>query len=404
MRELPEGWAWKTLSDVLSTLENGNRPKGGIKDIEEGIPSIGGEHISPFGGFKFDKVKLIPEDFYDSMKRGKLNLWDVLVVKDGATTGKVSIVKNDFPFSKAAVNEHVFLLRGIPDVLDQHYLFFHMFSPSGQSQVLKTFHGAAIGGINTQFIKNYHIPLPPLPTQRRIVAILEKAEQVKNWHSEQSRLLDDYLKSVFLEMFGDPMQNEMNWKIETVGNLSESRLGKMLDKKQIIGNNLKFYLGNSNVKWFDFDLNDLLEMDFSQEEQDKFELKNGDVLICEGGDIGRSAIWQSQLSDCYYQKALHRLRADEQKLNPYYFVHLMFFYSKFGGFKDYATQSTIAHLTGFKLKKMPIPVPPIDLQSKFAAIVQHTEKVKAQHEKSAKQADDLFNALMQKAFTGELVA
>ena len=101
MKELPEGWEWKKLSEVLSTLENGNRPKGGIRNIETGIPSLGGEHISKSGGFLLGNLKLIPKDYYDSMTRGKIETWDVLVVKDGATTGKTSIVRDNFPYEKA---------------------------------------------------------------------------------------------------------------------------------------------------------------------------------------------------------------------------------------------------------------------------------------------------------------
>ena len=86
----------------------------------------------------------------------------------------------------------------------------------------------------------------------------------------------------------------------------------MLDKKKIVGNNLKPYLRNSNVLWFGFKLDDLLEMDFDDKDKIEFSLKRGDVLMCEGGEIGRCAIWKNELKECYFQKAIHRIRLNNQ--------------------------------------------------------------------------------------------
>lgn len=191
-------WKRVSLFQILETLENGSRPKGGIKEIEEGIPSIGGEHLSPNGRFDFENLRLIPKEFYSSLKRGKIKRQDVLVVKDGATTGKTSFVANDFPYKESAVNEHVFILRGKKEVIEQKFLFYHLHSPTGQKQIDANFHGAAIGGINTQFAKNYFLNLPPLSVQRRLVSILDKTEQLKVWREESDKLTNDYLYNVFL--------------------------------------------------------------------------------------------------------------------------------------------------------------------------------------------------------------
>ncbi len=107
--DLPEGWELTSLISVLSQLDSGSRPKGGVKNIPSGIPSIGGEHLNSKGGFNFEKIRYIPENYFSQMKKGKIQPGDTLIVKDGATTGKTSFVSNSFPFTKAAINEHIFL-------------------------------------------------------------------------------------------------------------------------------------------------------------------------------------------------------------------------------------------------------------------------------------------------------
>jgi len=263
---------------------------------------------------------------------------------------------------------------------------------------------AGYPSIRINDIKKFKIPLPPLPIQKKIADILDRAQQLREWRREADKLTDEYLKSVFLDMFGDPVRNEKGWDVKRFDEVAQSRLGKMRDKKQITGNYLKPYLGNSNVKWFEFDFTDLLEMDFTLDEQKKYELKYGDVLICEGGEVGRSAIWKNEITRCYFQKALHRVRVEETIISKEFLVYLMYFYSKYGGLMDYVSTATISHLTGVKLKKMKIPVPPITLQKKFATIVEKVEQMKVIQSKSKTQISELFNSLMQRAFRGELVA
>ena len=99
------------LSEVLVSFESGSRPKGGIKELDSGVPSLGAEHLDSTGGFNFSKLKLVPEDFHSSLKKGIVKQNDILIVKDGATTGKVSFVNERFPFKEASINEHIFRLE-----------------------------------------------------------------------------------------------------------------------------------------------------------------------------------------------------------------------------------------------------------------------------------------------------
>ena len=136
----------------------------------------------------------------------------------------------------------------------------------------------------------------------------------------------------------------------------------MLDKKKVEGTPLH-YLRNVNVRWESFDLSDLLEMPFKAEEIDRYSIKKGDLVICEGGEPGRCAIWNDD-KDIMYQKALHRLRPFHGVLNKYLLFVLMQ-YSNSGHLEKYYTGSTIKHLTGESLSSLFVPIPPYNEQQKI---------------------------------------
>jgi type I restriction enzyme S subunit len=157
---------------VLLSMESGSRPKGGVRAIHNGVPSIGGEHLNSDGGFNFEEIRYVPEAFYKSMRRGHVSRGDVLVVKDGATTGKVSLVREDFPFERAVVNEHVFVCRPCSDI-SAKYLYWYLFSIPGQRGILEHFRGSAQGGITQSFADGTLIPLPSRPVQESISRYLD---------------------------------------------------------------------------------------------------------------------------------------------------------------------------------------------------------------------------------------
>ena len=175
--ELPKGWATMSLSELLTTLESGSRPRGGVRGIAEGVPSIGGEHLNYNGRFNLDSVKYVPKDFAAAMIKGRIHRQDILMVKDGATTGKTAFVDSHFPFDDAVVNEHVFICRPAKGI-EPRFLFRFLMSKDGQEGILENFKGSAQGGINQTFAPNTKVPLAPLDEQRRIVAKLEKLEKL----------------------------------------------------------------------------------------------------------------------------------------------------------------------------------------------------------------------------------
>lgn len=196
-------WPLKKLGDGLIEIESGIRPRGG--SVEKGVPSLGGEQLLSNGKIDWNNLRYIPEDFYDSLKKGKVKIGDILVVKDGATTGKTCYVDN-LPFPKVAVNEHVFILR-VKDqnILFDKFLFYVLFSDIGQKQILKFFHGSTQGGITQKDIKNITIPLPPLEIQIKLVNyfdnLYEKIEKLKQLQEEQLKKIEEFKNSLLNFMF-----------------------------------------------------------------------------------------------------------------------------------------------------------------------------------------------------------
>ena len=122
----------KKLGELLVNISTGSRPKGGAQDC--GVPSIGAEKIEKFGVYNYSSEKYISEEYYEKLKNGKLNSGDVLLYKDGAYTGKVSMCLNDFPHKKAAVNEHVFILN-TKNNWSQNYLYFALYNRDNKEMI-----------------------------------------------------------------------------------------------------------------------------------------------------------------------------------------------------------------------------------------------------------------------------
>ena len=212
-------WPTKPLSELLTTLENGSRPKGGVGELPDGIPSLGGEHINREGGFVWDTPKHVTRDFYAGMKRGRIQRGDILVVKDGATTGKTATVRDNFPFREAAINEHVFLLRTDTSKVLPEFVGYFLFGPVGQRQILSNFRGAAIGGIAQDFARNVHVPLAPLAEQERIVKLLDEADELRRLRAQADCRTAALIPALFHEMFGDPLVNSRGWPTKELHDL-----------------------------------------------------------------------------------------------------------------------------------------------------------------------------------------
>lgn len=300
----------------------------------------------------------------------------------------------------ALLNQRVCKIVAKEGVSDNSFLKFRL------SLVLKEIEASTpfvtVKHLSAEELKQKAIELPPLPEQKRIAAILDQAARLRRTRRYAQQLSDTFLQSVFLEMFGDPVANPHKFETQKAGNLFEIQLGKMLDAKRFKGTHLRPYLRNANTKWGSFDLSDVKYMDFDEIEFQKYALRRGDILVCEGGEVGRTAIWNGEIPNCCYQNALHRLRPKTEQISAKYFLYFMRVATNFGLIQRETSTVTIAHFTAEKFKEFDVIVPPLPLQQKFAHIVQQFERLRGQQREAERQAEHLFGTLLQRAFRGEL--
>lgn len=174
----------------------------------------------------------------------------------------------------------------------------------------------------------------------------------------------------------------MKWEKVKLGNVTDSCLGKMLDQNKNKGD-YQPYLANVNVRWGEFDLEDLPLMKFEESEQERYELKYGDLVICEGGEPGRCAIWKEQIPNMKIQKALHRVRVHDC-LDYRYLFYWFLLAGKTGELDQYFTGATIKHMPGQKLKEVVIDKPPLEIQHRIADILSAYDDLIENYQKQIK--------------------
>lgn len=226
-------------------------------------------------------------------------------------------------------------------------------------------------------------------------ALFEKIQEEK-CHTDSELLRNSKKKEKALPEITDdekPFEIPEGWKWVRLGEVSESCLGKMLDGIKNQGK-MRKYLRNLNVRWFCFDLSDLLEMKIKDEELEKFSARKGDLLICEGGYPGRSAIWNEDYDICF-QKAVHRVRFFNTPYMPRLLNLYLFLLSENGKIEKYLTGEGIRHLTGVKLKQILFPLPPLAEQEEIVRVVEAQLTKVDQLEKQITERETLTKRLMQ---------
>jgi type I restriction enzyme S subunit len=222
---------WPTTAvRELVTAETGKREKGGAR-TDGGAYSIGGEQITTSGRLDLhSKPKFVSFDFFSGLKQGRVRAGDVLLVKDGATTGKAAWLPK-LPSEQLAVNEHVFVLRSSDlSALDNGFLYFFLCSEQGQGQIKSRYHGL-IGGINRGALDDIRLPLPPLPEQRKIAGVLGLVQRAMEQQERLLALTTELKKAVLHQLFTHGLRHEpqkqtelgpipQSWDVVELGSLA----------------------------------------------------------------------------------------------------------------------------------------------------------------------------------------
>ena len=388
-QDLPDGWEIIELKDVFE-IKKGKKVKIEETINDNSIPYIGIGNLrgNPITQFTNDQRGLLCEEN------------DILLVWDGANCGTVGSGLSGY------VGSTITRLRLINDTSDSDYIFHFLKSKYHYFNSNTT--GATIPHLDKKKVHNLKIPLPSLPTQKKIVAILEKVEKLKGWRREADELTDELLKSTFLEMFGDPVKNPKGWEMRNLGEVAEVSSGLTLNSQRRANKeNLFPYLRVANVYRNKLDLNEIKYIHVSDLEFERFLLKKNDVLIVEGHgnieEIGRAAIWNGEIPNCLHQNHIIKVRLNDNYISHSFLSFFLNFYGNYGYFSSKSrTTSGLNTISTNKVRKAKIPLPPVSMQKKFAEIYETIEQLREHQTQSSQHIEDLFNALMQQAFRGEL--
>lgn len=411
--EIPEGWKWAYLGELfLHNTGKAQNSSGSNKGVVRKFITTSNLY---WNRFDLSKVKEMPFTEQE-LERCIAQKGDLLVC-EGGDCGRAAIWNYD---EKVCIQNHVHRIRPYKEVsIEYFYYLFYLYKFTGR---LKG-HGVAIQGLSSEAIHKVLCPLPPLAEQKRIVAkieellpYLDRYEKAWNRLEEFNRRFPADMQKSILQMAiqgklveqrpeegtGEELYRQIQaekqalikagkikkekplpeitedeipfeipegWKWCRLPSVADMCLGKMLDKQKNQGI-LAPYLRNVNVRWGDFELDDLLEMRFEDVLDDRFLIQKNDLVMCEGGEPGRCAVWKDE-TPIHFQKALHRIRF-AKFLSPNYFYYVFSLYANNGIFNKLFTGTTIKHLTGQSLDRIIVPLPPIAEQKRIVERLEET--------------------------------
>ena len=304
------------------------------------------------------------------------------------------------------------VMRANLDKLDPTYLFYLLWSDAFRFLGTNAMAGAAgQKRVGTPFLKQLEIPLPPIDEQKRIATILDKADAIRQKRNQAIALADEFLRSVFLDMFGDPVANPKGWEVKNIVDLAAKEknaikrgpFGGALKKDIFVDSGYLVYeqyhaLNN------DFDFARYFIDESKYQELEAFKVSVGDIIIsCSGVNLGRLAIVPEGSSEGIINQALLKVKLDESKmLNDMFvaiFTHPNFKNEFFGdhrgsGVPNFPPMSTF--------KEFGFIVPPLDEQKRYLRVVDKVKVLKRRIANSVSSVNEQFNSLSQKAFSGQL--
>ncbi|WP_164251958.1 restriction endonuclease subunit S [Streptomyces sp. S4.7] len=237
--------------------------------------------------------------------------------------------------------------------------------------------------IDNEWLQTLLVKLPPLESQRRIADFLDvetsRIDRLIKVRQGQISLLEERSDGLIFDAIRGSEESARSesglawlgsiptgWAIMPVGFQFEVLLGKMLNQENVRGSDLLPYLRNTNVQWDRITTDDLLLMNFPPEEHRRYAVRSGDLLVCEGGEPGRAAIWDGRVSEIYYQKALHRVRPRGYS-SPRWLFYCLRAATAQNVFAVEGNTTTISHLTGEQLRAHRFPFPSREVQDRLVA-------------------------------------
>ena len=399
IQELAENWIWTRLGEISRISDRDHRTP---KYVKNGYPLISPINFTPFG-IDFSKIKFVEEDEFLQFKRKCNPNWGDILYSRIGTIGEARLVdfRNDF-----VALHSISVIKPKHEIISSKFLLYLLNSNFIRRQAFASIRSIGTPDLGLDRISNFKVPLPPLETQSQIVAILDKAEETKRLRAQADEMATRLIQSLFFDMFGNIEENSMEWKKAKIGDVvKESRYG--LSKKAnengtypILGMNNITYDGN-------LDFYHLNYIDLDLKEYNKYKLEKGDILFNRTNAanlVGKTAIFK-EIIPFVYASYLIKLELNSKLIAPEFFwvyLNLPMTKKKLSNRSKKAVNQ--ANINAQELNKFDILLPPIEIQQRFCDIMQRIQDIAPSQKKSREMINQLFISLMQKAFTGELVA
>ncbi|MEM4591511.1 MAG: restriction endonuclease subunit S [Nitrososphaerota archaeon] len=409
--KMPTDWDIIRFGENFVEIEIGKRAKGGA--LTEGtVASIGGEHIDDRGNILWGDMKFIPEDFYESLNQGKVKLGDILLVKDGATTGKVALLR-ELHYEKVAVNEHVFLIRSKVDRLLNEFLYYFLFSKFGQIQIKTRFHGL-IGGIVREDLEKVLIPYPPVVEQRAIAEVLsvvdlaiQRTDMViaKTERLKKGLMQELLTKGIGHKEFKDTEIGKIpiNWEIKKVADLFSVETGTTPSTKN------SEYWQEGEVNWFTpldlSKLNGKIRIRESERKITRKALKDynltliplGSLILSTRAPVGYVAVLEE--GGTFNQGCKGLIPRDKEIESLFYAYYLL---HKKDVLQNLSGGSTFKELSKTMLENVKVPLPPIVEQRAIAEILSVVDQKLEFERKERERLERIKQGLMDLLLTGKV--
>lgn len=408
----PEEWKLVELKELIYDLRGGS-PLEPEDFLEKGFPVLHKGAIKPFGEIEIDpKKKAFTHDAFvkkyskSVVTRGYLAVTLRDLIPSGPSIGLMSnLYSSPYPEYILAQGAYGFLVdkeRVCPE-----YLVWL----SNTDDYRKFIRTLAVGStqihVRTPVFTAIPIPLPPLAEQKRIAAIAQKAARLRRTRRYALQLSNTYLRSVFVEMFGDPITNSMGWDVSRLEEHTKlvSSGSTPLGGSTVYKNYGIRFVRSQNVLMNSLDFSDIAYIDKKTHQSMKRTwVQQGDILLnITGASIGRVAYY-SDATMANVNQHVCIIRLDKKSIIPIFLsslISLPEFQRKIFSAQSGATRQA---LTFDQIKDFVIIVPPLPLQEKFAQIVQKFDRLRTQQREAYRQAEHLFQTLLHRAFRGELTS
>jgi len=396
-------WPVVSLVAVIQDMQPGFARRPNSKSI--GIAQLRTNNVSNDGNIDLTEIKYVDATEIEIKKYG-VQKGDVIFNNTNSPelVGRAAYFGLDQLF---VLSNHMTRLRVTTDLLDAEFLaryLNYLWQIGASSRWAK--HWVNQAAIDQSGLEQFDIPLPPLLEQRRIVAILRKADELRQLRRQANARAQQLLPALFDEMFGDfSYGSDHDWlKLEEVADVvSGVTKGRRLPPSKTV---TVPYLRVANVQAGYIDLTEIKTIEALPSEVEQYRLQYGDVVLTEGGDfdkLGRGAMWTHDIPNCIHQNHVFRVRLKPEFLHPLFFTQFLTTNFAKVYFLQAAKQTTnLASINMTQLRALPVPIPLMTLQQAFVKKVEKANGLLGMQSASDETSEHLFQSLLTRAFTGEL--